>query len=208
MLTIAVALSACERNRDVERPSMDTTMMQAVSTPTQAAAPPPRMLPQLRFEDYRVAHAALSRRRPAAVDLASAEYGRMYRTKLREGAAAGPNFAGYYTVVMWGCGTGCQVVAVVDARTGRLSRETLLTANGVRYRRDSRLLFADPPMPDQPAQCASCGTPAYYEWRRGRFEPVGPGPPSAPRRSTALADRVRAGRHSGDGVVHLRTADR
>ncbi|MFN2566712.1 MAG: hypothetical protein ABR499_17080 [Gemmatimonadaceae bacterium] len=135
-----------------------------------------RPVPQLRFEDYAVTDTALRRPRPARVDLASAEYGRMYRTKLREGAAAGPNFAGHYTIVLWGCGTSCQIVAVVDARTGRLSRQTLLTANGVQYRRDSRLLLADPRTPEPPPDCASCGTPAYYQWRNGRFEPVGPGP--------------------------------
>lgn len=100
----------------------------------------------------------------------------MYRTKLRQGTALGPNFAGHYTVVLWGCGTGCQVASVVDARTGRLSRQTLLTANGVQHQRNSRLLFVDPPTPEQPPQCASCGTPAYYEWRDGRFHPAGPGP--------------------------------
>ena len=31
---------------------------------------------------------------------------------------AGPNFAGHYYVVQWGCGTGCLRMAVVDAVTG------------------------------------------------------------------------------------------
>ncbi len=119
---------------------------------------------------------ALGRARPAQPDLASATYGPMYRTKLRDGAVAGPNFAGGYTVVLWGCGTGCQILSVVDPRTGRLSGQTLLTANGVQYRRDSRLLYVDPPTPEQPDNCASCGTPAFYEWRDGRFIPVGSGP--------------------------------
>jgi hypothetical protein len=148
----------------------------AASKSSTAAVPTSRQVTALRFEDYAVADTSLGRSRPAAVDLASVDYGRMYRTRVREGAAAGPNFAGHYTVVLWGCGTGCRVVAVVDARTGRLSRETLLTAAGVQYRRGSRLLFADPPAPEHPPDCASCGTPAFYEWRDGRFVPVGPGP--------------------------------
>ena len=134
--------------------------------PAQAGTP----IAQQRFEDYAVADTARGRERRAEVRLASAPYGRMYRTRLREGAGRGPNFAGHFTVVLWGCGTGCQMVAVVDARTGRLSRETLLAANGVDYRRTSRLLLADPRTPETPPDCASCGTPAYYEWRGSRFD--------------------------------------
>jgi hypothetical protein len=44
----------------------------------------------------------------------------MFRTRLREGSRTGPNFAGHYTVVIWGCGTGCAQMGVVDARTGRV----------------------------------------------------------------------------------------
>ena len=71
-----------------------------------------------------------------------------------------------------------QFVAVVNARTGRLSEQTLLTANGVEYRIDSRLLIADPVRPDdQPrGQCASCGTEAAYVWDGSQFTPVGEGP--------------------------------
>ncbi|MDQ3951321.1 MAG: hypothetical protein M3282_13390 [Gemmatimonadota bacterium] len=168
---------ACDRNaKPTGARATDTALMRAESAAPSTAALPARTVPHLRFEDYAAADTALRRRRPAAVDLASAAYGRMYRTKLREGAAAGPNFAGHYTVVLWGCGTGCQVVAVVDARTGRLSKETLLTANGVQFRRDSRLLHADPRTPELLPDCASCGTPAFYEWRDRRFVPVGPGP--------------------------------
>lgn len=128
------------------------------------------------FGEYAVGDRSIGRPRPALVDLTSAPYGQMYRTKLREGAATGPNFAGHYTIVLWGCGTGCQFVSVVDARTGRLSSQTLLTAGGVEFRRGSRLIFADPPTPEQPANCASCGTPALYEWRDDRFHPIGTGP--------------------------------
>jgi hypothetical protein len=180
-VTHAVAvglLIGCERARpETAATSGDTTLMRAESAATPAASPAPSVapLPTLRFEDYAVSDTALRRARPAPVDLASAAYGRMYRTKLREAAAAGPNFAGHFTLALWGCGTGCQIVAVIDARTGRLSRQTLLTANGVEFRRDSRLLLADPRTPEIPPECASCGTPAYYEWRNARFEPVEPG---------------------------------
>jgi len=55
-----------------------------------------------------------------------------YRTRIRLGAASregfwrgyepsdmpGPNFAGHYRVVNWGCGTGCLMMVVVDLKTG------------------------------------------------------------------------------------------
>jgi hypothetical protein len=43
---------------------------------------------------------------------------RTFKTRLREGAKDGINFAGHYTVVEWGCGAGCLDAAVVDAKTG------------------------------------------------------------------------------------------
>ena len=58
--------------------------------------------------------------KPAPVILAS-KRARMYRTVLKEGARKGPNFAGHYTLVAWGCGLGAFSMAVIDARTGRVS---------------------------------------------------------------------------------------
>src|SRR5919199_362191 len=125
VVVTALALLACERRsggRPAARPA--DTMVVSVPAPSRTQSPGGSRgsHPELRFADYAVSHTSRGRR-PAAVDVASAPYGRMFRTKLREGAAAGPTFAGHYTIVLWGCGTGCQIVAVVDARTGRLSRQ-------------------------------------------------------------------------------------
>lgn len=108
------------------------------------------------------------------MQLRSAPYGRTFRTRLREGARGDPNIAGGFTRVMWGCGAPCQMVAVIDAETGRLSRQFLQTSNGVEYRADSRLILADPVRPRDPTRCASCGTPAAYLWTGTEFQPVGP----------------------------------
>ena len=128
-----------------------------------------------RFEDY--PSTAMFSGRPAPVVLASARYGRTFRTRLREVAQSGPNFAGAFTVVTWGCGSSCQVNVVIDARTGSLSQQMLRTTNGLEYRRESRLLIADPVHAgDSPLdKCAACGTPAAYEWTGDHFEPVGTG---------------------------------
>lgn len=43
---------------------------------------------------------------------------RFYKTRINEGAKVGPNFAGHYTVVRWGCGAGAFMFFVVDAIDG------------------------------------------------------------------------------------------
>lgn len=113
---------------------------------------------------------------PSAPLLGSAPYGRLYRTRLRAGAKEGPNFAGVFTVVTWGCGSPCQETVVIDARSGRLSHHVIRTSNGVLFDVSSRLLIADPPKPEDPPVCVVCGTPAAYEWTGSSFSPVGPGP--------------------------------
>ncbi|TCP80790.1 hypothetical protein C8J31_11430 [Rhizobium sp. PP-CC-2G-626] len=42
-----------------------------------------------------------------------------FRTRIRDGMKQGPNFAGHYSVIQFGCGTGCSGVVVADNRTGQ-----------------------------------------------------------------------------------------
>ncbi len=56
--------------------------------------------------------------KPAPVKLASHPNAKKYRTMLKMGAKEGPNFAGHYTIVTWGCGTACQELAIADAVNG------------------------------------------------------------------------------------------
>src|SRR5437868_2812690 len=86
-----------------------------------------------RFEDYPVK--AIFKGQPANPVLSTPEQ-RLYRTRIREGAAKGrgvgkgswkyaedtpgPNFAGHYVVIRWGCGADCLMMAVVDAETGKV----------------------------------------------------------------------------------------
>jgi hypothetical protein len=74
-------------------------------------------LPGPRFEDYA---AAVWRGKIAPLDLRSHALARKFRTVIREQREeAGVNFAGHYTIASAGCGTGCSITAVVDARTGK-----------------------------------------------------------------------------------------
>src|SRR5262245_17699393 len=119
-----------------------------------------------RFEDF-PAQPSHNRPAPALVGKADA-----FRTRIRDGAKAGPNFAGHYTGVTVGCGSGCMSFVVVDAVTGRVfyvSPFAILglpyegTAEGRDYRGlvfriDSSLLVADGCPEDK-----DCGT-RYYRW--------------------------------------------
>jgi hypothetical protein len=72
-------------------------------------------------------------------------------------AEAGPNFAGHYVIVTWGCGSSCLMMAIVDLKTGRVFPPPFHHGPGhsyfqlpwafpmkpLAYRVDSRLLIAN-----------------------------------------------------------------
>jgi hypothetical protein len=93
----------------IARGAVSTSHAQARKARAESPAP--------RFEDYPAR--GIYKGTPARVRLDS-KMARMFRTRLREDSRSGPNFAGHYTVVIWGCGTGCAQMGVVDARTGRV----------------------------------------------------------------------------------------
>lgn len=103
---------------------------------------------------------------PAPVDMKSDPQARQFRTRLAEGAKQGPNFAGRYTIVEWGCGTNCQQIAVLDARTGRVT-DWLTTEMGSSYRLDSKLFIENPDIWEC-SQLDWCET-KYYRLEAGKF---------------------------------------
>ena len=126
------------------------------------------------FESFRAAPRRVVR--PAALDLAGREV-RARRSLLAAQSAQGPNFAGDYTIVAWGCGAACTAFAIVDARTGRAYFPPDLSAvrtmnvgdhgpdrplryNALRFAPDSRLLVVLGAAEGQPAREGA----AFYEW--------------------------------------------
>jgi hypothetical protein len=112
---------------------------------------------------------------------------RRFRTRIREAAREGPNFAGHYTIAEWGCGTSCVSISVVDAETGTvyegpfgpLPTAILYYGSALLYDRDasgaylydelsyrlnSRLLIARGCPND-----ANCGA-YFYEWTGSTFK--------------------------------------
>jgi len=47
------------------------------------------------------------------------EFGKTFKTRLREALADKPNFAGHYVLTIWGCGTSCISGGIVDKVTGK-----------------------------------------------------------------------------------------
>jgi len=94
----------------------------------------------------------------AALDISN-PIARKYRTVIRQQMRLGPNFAGHYRVAIWGCGSSCNMFAVIDLESGgvitpsnhsvsgvRLAANDFLPdgfgdgAWGFRFRKDSRML--------------------------------------------------------------------
>jgi hypothetical protein len=129
------------------------------------------------FGDYAVAN--IYRGIPARVNLSTAANARYYRTRLREGAAKGSNFAGHYTIITWGCGSDCYDIAVVDVRTGRVWFAPFTGAIDVSFRRNSRLLIVDPQAERE--KRFPNGLPTgfdapeiFFVWRANRFVQIYP----------------------------------
>lgn len=105
---------------------------------------------------------------PEAPSLTTPEE-RRFRTVIRQGVAKGygvaeepsgkerpgPNFAGHYFIVTWGCGSPCLMAAIVDAKSGRVLPPPFHPGNSyfqvpwafpmeppLDYRLNSRLLIA------------------------------------------------------------------
>lgn len=123
-----------------------------------------------RFDDYPVRD--IYRGKPASPALSTSE-ARRFRTELRRQAAFGPNLAGHFTFARWGCGAGCVMVAIIDARTGQVwfpnfRLEDAVTSAGrialdhsTEFRLDSELIIAIGLVNERDA-----GT-SYFRWHDG-----------------------------------------
>ena len=143
------------------------------TTRSQQDQKPPQWA--LKFEDFSVSHVFKGKPTPAIITT----NWRNFRTRIREGARHGPNFAGHYTIVAWGCGAGCVFFVVVDAISGRPYDGTgsIVVSvgktksgrdyQGLVYHLNSRLLITDG-CPDEEST-SNCGI-HYYEWTANQFK--------------------------------------
>jgi hypothetical protein len=121
-----------------------------------SAAFPPTHKPYP-FDKYPVTKTYQGKPAPPLLDTPRS---REYRSRIRNGAKEGPNFAGHYTVISWGCGTECGVYIIVDAQTDQvywppeISHGVELGVAGPEYRLDSTLMVV-----------ASCAAPETYGYK-------------------------------------------
>ena len=126
-----------------------------------------------RFEDFPVVENFQGKL--VRVDFSSHPNARTFRTRLKEGAQKGPNFAGHYALVSWGCGNECGGSLIIDLPTGkvygltepssepplglaaRVKRKVLDFSRGLNFRVTSKLLIVDPPCPKDYNPCVSFG---------------------------------------------------
>jgi hypothetical protein len=154
-----------------------------------------------RFEEFPVKN--ILKGRPVPPILARPEE-RRFRTVIRQGVSKGwnvehgqtgneapepgPNFAGHYVIIKWGCGSDCGEMAIVDAETGRVYQPPFAGSGHSYFWYPTR--FSMPPqfrvdsnLFIMPNICADnvpvCGT--YYfiwqenQWRKVHWEPLPPG---------------------------------
>lgn len=95
------------------------------------------------FQDYMADDYLAGKSVPA--DLNSHPDAMMYRTVIREATEEGPNFAEIYTIATWGCGTECQVSAIINRKNGKVYFPGLGSELGLDYRFDSKLIVVNPP---------------------------------------------------------------
>ncbi len=124
-----------------------------------------------RFEDFPIPEQFKGT--PAPVDFLSHPSAPKFKTRLTEGAKEGPNFAGHYTIVSWGCGTMCQVVSVIDAQTGTVYFPPFITELGSEFRIDSNLFIVNPPDMIKEIfggfEIPNWVYSAYYKWENNQF---------------------------------------
>lgn len=103
---------------------------------------------------------------------------RLFRTVLSAQASRGPNFAGHFTVALWGCGAACVSWAILDAKTGAVWMAPFTVSTGsctgtaeycgpsIDYQLNSELLVIRGSLHEEQAGLF------YFRWHDGKLVPV------------------------------------
>jgi hypothetical protein len=102
-----------------------------------------------------------------SIDFSSHPDAENFRTRLEYSLNERPNFAGHYIVSNWGCGTMCQMVAIVDVKNGDVFFP-FTTSMGVCFQADSSLIITNPldemTIEDFGEDMPDWLTSGYYTW--------------------------------------------
>lgn len=69
---------------------------------------------------------------------------KQFSSAISEAVAAGPNFAGHFTIAEIGCGTNCQNHAIVDVVTGNIIAFGIPSEAGLRFSKESAIIVTNP----------------------------------------------------------------
>ena len=73
-------------------------------------------------------------------DFSTNEEAQLFKTRITESCKEGINFAGYYTLVYWGCGTACQYGVIVNRKTGEII-DGYQSSLGSEFKKDSNSII-------------------------------------------------------------------
>lgn len=130
------------------------------------------------FEKYPIIEKA--KNYSAELDLTSHPQAKKFKTVLSNVYSKGPNFAGHYTIATWGCGSTCQLVAVMDHKDGKVFFPPYGTQVGSDFKLNSNLLITNPPevLDEYRATAEEHHSPLmsweqfsskYYKWENNHF---------------------------------------
>jgi hypothetical protein len=157
----------------------------------QSKVPSERIDDLPKFEEYPVTESYAG---AAAEPVFATSEQRRYRTRIHEGVSkgsgvwsgswknpqksAGPNLAGRYYVIRWGCGSDCLMMAIVDAQSGEIYNPPLsrkgtelyvsmdpLSDREIDFQRDSSLMVLRNACREARRECGVY----YFNWQQNRF---------------------------------------
>lgn len=80
-----------------------------------------------------------------AIDFSSHPQAELFRSRLEDNVNEAANFDGHYRLTYWGCGSPCQMIALIDVLTGEVFFPPELVASyGVCFKPDSSLIILNP----------------------------------------------------------------
>lgn len=130
-----------------------------------------------RFEDHPVRETYTG---PVHAPVLATSEQRQFRTRLRNAAKGKPNFAGRYILGLWGCGSGCLMGGVVDAKTGKVTMLPFTVCcwrddvpddfQPIDVRIDSNLVIVEGAIDEN----YSDNGKRYYLFQNGRFTKIEP----------------------------------
>jgi hypothetical protein len=124
--------------------------------------------PYVKFNDYPSTKIYSDKRR--AIDYNSDKIAKRFKTVITDGYNASEiNFAGFYSLIWWGCGTSCQQSAIVDWRDGKVYKGVTASL-GYSFVKESRMIITNPP--DSLGFYPDCGycIPEIWIWNEDKKE--------------------------------------